>query len=46
MYFGFQSNTDYTQLCLRDKTSRHLLGHKINDTVVVPLSFFIVCIKQ
>ncbi|CAI6344354.1 unnamed protein product [Macrosiphum euphorbiae] len=35
------SNSDYVQLCLRDKTSRHLLGHKVNDAVVVPLSFFI-----
>ncbi|VVC35574.1 Hypothetical protein CINCED_3A020887 [Cinara cedri] len=34
-------NLDYVQLCLRDKSSRHLLGHKVNEATVVPLSFFI-----
>ncbi|XP_026815045.1 fatty acid synthase-like isoform X2 [Rhopalosiphum maidis] len=36
------SNSGYVQLCLRDKTLRHLLGHKVNDAVVVPFSFFII----
>ncbi|XP_050431818.1 fatty acid synthase-like [Adelges cooleyi] len=32
---------DYVYMCLRDKQSRHLLGHKINDSAVVPMSFLV-----
>uniref|UniRef100_A0A2S2QQD5 Fatty acid synthase n=1 Tax=Sipha flava TaxID=143950 RepID=A0A2S2QQD5_9HEMI len=35
------SKIDYKEVCLRDKTSRHLLGHKVHGEVVVPLSFII-----
>lgn len=37
---------DIKELCLRDKSSRHLLGHKVHDAAVVPLSYLLVSHQQ